>query len=305
MHWATFKEAGSTDHSIGVVVGDQAHVSKSGLQLIDLLGDDGEALAREGDRTLADPSKIVVVSDVTILAPIPRPPSVRDFFAFEQHVKTSKERLGFEMDPGWYKIPVFYFTNPAAIIGPDAPVAIPPGCTDLDFELEIAVVVGKGGSDISADAAESHIAGYMIMNDWSARDLQREEMRHNLGPAKGKDFATSIGPYLVTPDELASVSKRKAFDLTMTATVNGKEYSRAVLGDIYWSFGEMLAYASRGTTLVPGDIIGSGTCGTGCLLELRLTGGEEAFPWLKAGDAVELTVEHLGTLANGVVSGRA
>ena len=145
----------------------------------------------------------------------------------------------------------------------------------------------------------------MIMNDWSARDLQREEMRHNLGPAKGKDFATSIGPYLVTPDELASVSKRKAFDLTMTATVNGKEYSRAVLGDIYWSFGEMLAYASRGTTLVPGDIIGSGTCGTGCLLELRLTGGEEVFPWLKAGDAVELTVEHLGTLANGVVSGRA
>ena len=121
MHWATFKEAGSTDHSIGVVVGDQAHVSKSGLQLIDLLGDDGEALASEGDRTLADPSKIVAVSDVTILAPIPRPPSVRDFFAFEQHVKTSKERLGFEMDPGWYKIPVFYFTNPAAIIGPDTP----------------------------------------------------------------------------------------------------------------------------------------------------------------------------------------
>ena len=273
--------------------------------MIDLLGDDREALAREGDRTLADPSEIVAVSDVTILAPIPRPPSVRDFFAFEQHVKTSKEHLGFEMDPGWYQIPVFYFTNPTAIIGLDAPVAIPPGCTDLDFELEIAVVVGKGGSDISADEAESHIAGYMIMNDWSARDLQREEMRHNLGPAKGKDFATSVGPYLVTPDELASVSKRKAFDLTMTATVNGKEYSRAVLGDIYWSFGEMLAYASRGTTLVPGDIIGSGTCGTGCLLELRLTGGEEAFPWLKAGDAVELTVDHLGTLANEVVSGRA
>ena len=161
-----------------------------------------------------------------------------------------------------------------------------------------------GGSDLDPGSAERHIAGFAVMNDWSARDLQRREMKLSLGPAKGKDFATSLGPFLVTPDELEPYRKGRAFDLAMTASVNGVEYSRASLADIYWSFGEMLAYASRGTTLVPGDVIGSGTCGTGCILELSLVHGEEAYPWLKPGDEVVLEVERLGRLPNRVTEGR-
>lgn len=212
--------------------------------------------------------------------PSPTPQSIRDFYAFEQHVRTARERRGLEMDPDWYQIPVFYFTNPHAVIGPDTEVAIPPGCMELDFELEVAAVVGRGGSDFSVAEAEAAIAGYMIMNDWSARDLQRREMRQGLGPAKGKDFATSLGPWLVTPDELAEVRSGKAFELQMTATVNGREYSRASLATLHWSFGEMLAYASSGARVEAGDIIGSGTCGTGCILELSLVHGSEAYPWL-------------------------
>ena len=142
------------------------------------------------------------------------------------------------------------------------------------------------------------------MNDWSARDLQRREMRLSLGPAKGKDFATTLGPFLVTPDELEPFREGEAYDLAMTATVNGKEYSRASLAEIYWSFGEMLAYASRGTRVVPGDVIGSGTCGTGCILELSLVHGEQAYPWLSPGDHVALEVEHLGRVVNRVVEGK-
>ncbi len=145
--------------------------------------------------------------------------------------------------------------------------------------------------------------GYTIMNDWSARDVQRREMRLNLGPAKGKDFATSIGPWLVTPDELAPFRKDRAFDLAMTARINGREYSRASWADIYWSFGEMLAYASRGSRIEAGDVFGSGTCGTGCILELSLRHGSDAYPWLAPGDEVELSIEHLGTLRNRITAG--
>jgi fumarylacetoacetate (FAA) hydrolase len=142
----------------------------------------------------------------------------------------------------------------------------------------------------------------MVMNDWSARDIQRREMKLNLGPAKGKDFATTLGPFLVTPDELEDAARDKAYDLTMTASVNGREYSRASLADIYWSFGEMIAYASRGTTLRPGDVIGSGTCGTGCILELSLVHGIDEYPWLRVGDEVSLSVDRLGTITNRVVA---
>jgi fumarylacetoacetate (FAA) hydrolase len=241
---------------------------------------------------------------VRVLPPIPVPPSVRDFYAFEQHVRTARQRRGLEMEPDWYELPVFYFTNPAAILGPDDEVPVPPGSTQLDFELEVAAVVGRGGSDLDPKKAEEHIAGFTVMNDWSARDLQRREMKLSLGPAKGKDFATSIGPVMVTPDELEPFRKDRAYDLTMTASVNGVEYSRASLADLYWSFGEMLAYASRGTRIVPGDVIGSGTCGTGCILELSLVHGESAYPWLQPGDEVVLEVEGMGRLANRVVQGR-
>lgn len=208
------------------------------------------------------------------------------------------------MEPDWYELPVFYFSNRAAILGPGDPIPVPPGCQQLDFELEVGAVVGRGGSDLSPSEAERCIAGFTVLNDWSARDIQAREMKLNLGPAKGKDFATSLGPFLVTPDEIEPCRQAQAHDLTMTATVNGVEYSRASLADIYWSFGEMLAYASRGACVEPGDLIGSGTCGTGCIAELSLTHGSEAYPWLKPGDEVSLTVEHLGTLTNRVVAGR-
>ena len=303
MRWATFLDDEGRERA-GLVVGERLHAIEPGVRLIDLLGDDGERLARAGERVASEPHETVELASARLLAPIPAPPSVRDFYAFEQHVRTARQRRGLDMEPDWYELPVFYFTNPAAIVGPGADVAIPPGSEQMDFELEVAAVVGRGGADLAPDAAERHIAGYCVMNDWSARDLQRREMRLSLGPAKGKDFATSLGPYLVTPDELEVRRKGRAFDLSMTATVNGRSYSHASLADIYWSFGEMLAYASRGTRLMPGDVIGSGTCGTGCILELSQVHGEDAYPWLVPGDEVVLEVEGLGRLPNRVVTGK-
>jgi 2-keto-4-pentenoate hydratase/2-oxohepta-3-ene-1,7-dioic acid hydratase in catechol pathway len=286
-------------------VEDNLHAVPPGIGLTDLLGDHGELLATTGDRVQSDPAEIFPIGAVRLLSPVTRPPSVRDFYAFEQHVRTARQRRGLEMDPDWYELPVFYFSNPVAITGPFDDVAVPPGSFALDFELEVAAIVGLEGSDLDPERAERHIAGFCVMNDWSARDIQRREMKLSMGPVKGKDFATTIGPYLVTPDELEPYRKARAFDLAMVARVNGQEYSRASLADIYWSFGEMLAYASRGTTVVPGDVIGSGTCGSGCILELSLVHGEDRYPWLKPGDVVELEVEHLGRIANRVVEGKS
>jgi 2-keto-4-pentenoate hydratase/2-oxohepta-3-ene-1,7-dioic acid hydratase in catechol pathway len=299
MRWATFRGEGG--ERIGLIVDDQVRALSPQMSLMDLLED--EDLSRWESVASEEPTGVFELSDVTLLPPIPRPPSVRDFYAFEQHVRTARQRRGLEMDPDWYRLPVFYFSNPAALIGDGADVAIPPGSKELDFELEVAAVVGKGGSNIDPVEAESHIAGYCVLNDWSARDIQRREMKLSMGPVKGKDFATTLGPWLTTPDELEPYRAGKAFDLTMRAEVNGVEYSRASLADIYWSFGEMLAYASRGTTLLPGDVIGSGTCGTGCILELSLVHGSDEYPWLKPGDIVTLEVEHLGRVTNRVVEG--
>jgi 2-keto-4-pentenoate hydratase/2-oxohepta-3-ene-1,7-dioic acid hydratase in catechol pathway len=266
--------------------------------LVDLLGD----LAEVGRAALASPDAVFDLTEVRLLAPIPVPPSVRDFYAFEAHVRTARATRGLEVDPDWYALPVFYFSNPAAITGPGEGISIPPGCQELDYELEVAAVVGRPGSDLEAATGEAYIAGYTVMNDWSARDLQRRELRLGLGPAKGKDFATSLGPVLVTPDELEPYREHKAFDLAMTARINGVEWSRGRLSDLYWSFGEMLAHASRGTVVRPGDVIGSGTCGTGCILELSAVHGSDAYPWLQPGDQVELTVDGLGSLINSVVA---
>ena len=180
------------------------------------------------------------------------PPTVRDFYAFEQHVRTARQRRGLEMDPDWYELPVFYFSNPVRDLRPGRRRRDPAGSAEMDYELEVAAVVGMGGADLDPEEAERNIAGYCVMNDWSARDIQRREMKLSMGPVKGKDFATSIGPVLVTPDELEDTRRNKSYDLAMTATVNGVEYSRASLADIFWSFGEMLAYASRGTRVETG-----------------------------------------------------
>jgi len=303
VRWVTFRRADHVEDRVGLVVGDRVHALPPRTALIDLLGDDGERLSRAGERAEHEPDLVLVLSEVRLRPPITRPPSVRDFYAFEQHVRTARQSRGLEMDPDWYELPVFYFTNPHAISADGDDVAVPPGCGELDYELEVAAIVGRGGTDLDPDEAERAIAGYCVMNDWSARDLQRREMKLNLGPAKGKDFATGLGPWLATPDELEPVRSGEAFDLAMTASVNGREYSRASLADVYWSFGEMIAYASRGTRVEPGDVIGSGTCGTGCILELSLVHGGDAYPWLQPGDLVELSVDRLGALRNRVVPG--
>lgn len=233
------------------------------------------------------------VDEADLLAPLPNPPSFRDFMAFESHILNAAKRSNIEMHPNWYKIPAFYFSNHQAIKGPNEAIEIPPKCKRFDFELEIAVIIGKEGTNIKAEDADDYIFGYTILNDWSARDLQLEEMTISLGPAKGKDAATSIGPYIVTKDDLEARKLDDRYNLKMTAKVNGEQVSTGNFKDIYHTFPEMMERASSGVTLYPGDIIGSGTVGTGCLLELGL-------PWLKSGDVVEFEIEKLGVLKNTV-----
>jgi fumarylacetoacetate (FAA) hydrolase len=218
------------------------------------------------------------LEDVDFRPPVLHPPSVRDFYAFEQHVKTARASRGLEVPREWYEIPVFYFSNPAAIYGDGDEIPKPSDTNELDYELEVAAIVG----------AEGRIGGFTIMNDWSARDLQRAEMRVGLGPSKGKDFATSLGPVVVTPDEFDGSGG------TMVARVNGEERSRGELADMHHSWAAIAAHAARNTRLLPGDVLGSGTVGTGCILEH----GDGR--WLQSGDVVELEVEGIGALRNTV-----
>jgi fumarylacetoacetate (FAA) hydrolase len=231
--------------------------------------------------------------------PLPPVASIRDFYSFEQHVKTALKLRGLDMKPEWYEVPVFYFSNPAGVIGPDEPVWAPAGSRALDFELELACIIGQECRDVPADdRALEVVAGFTIMNDWSARDLQRKEMAVGLGPSKGKDFATSLGPELVSFDELAGRYTQGRLHLEMTAELNGRVVSRGNAGTMYWTWPQLIAHASRDTKLRPGDVLGSGTVGTGCILELT---PEAVGGWLKPGDVVALTIEHLGTLRNHVV----
>lgn len=242
------------------------------------------------------PPNLMPLSQVRLHAPIPRPPTLRDFYAFEQHVRTAFANRGQEVPPEWYQIPVFYYSNPGSVIGPDDTLVYPPFTKSLDYELEIACIISKAGINITPEQATSYIFGYTILNDWSARDVQRQEMAVRLGPAKGKDFASSLGPWIVTPDELAdhAVDRPGVYDLEMCARVNGKVRSQGNFKDIHYSFAEMIARASDGTWLRPGDVLGSGTVGSGCLLELTRGKG----PWLQPGDIVELEIEHIGVLRN-------
>jgi fumarylacetoacetate (FAA) hydrolase len=218
------------------------------------------------------------LEDVELLPPVLHPPSVRDFYTFEQHVRTARLIRGLDVPEEWYRIPVFYFSNPAVIHGPEAEIPYPAGTEELDYELEVAAVIG----------AEEKIGGFTIMNDWSARDLQRAEMKVGLGPAKGKDFATSLGPIVVTADEFDGTAA------TMVARVNGEERSRGQLGDMYHSWDAIVAQAKRNTELYAGDVLGSGTVSTGCILEH----GDGR--WLQPGDVVELEVEGIGLLRNRI-----
>jgi fumarylacetoacetate (FAA) hydrolase len=260
-------------------------------------------LAAHGEGRLGS-AMTVPEGSARLLSPVPRPTSMRDGYAFRQHVEAARRNRGVPMIPEFDHFPVFYFTNHLAVTGPgDVPVQ-KLAQEKLDFELEVAIVVGKEGRNIPASKADEHIFGYTIMNDWSARALQMEEMKLNLGPAKGKDFATSLGPWLVTRDELASRAiagpNGERHDLEMKAFVNGKQLSAGNLKDMSWTFAQILERASYGVTLYPGEVIGSGTVGTGCLLELNGSKITDNL-WLRPGDEVVMEVEQLGRLVNRVV----
>lgn len=301
MKIARYRADGATQ--LGRVDDGRLYALDPSLDMQALLGDDGERLAAAGELALKDPRRVDEIGAVELLCPLD-PPTLRDFYAFEEHVITARRQRGLPMEPDWYELPVFYFSNPYAAIPTGTTVLQPPGTAELDYELEVAAVIGRGGADLTPGQAENCIAAFCVMNDWSARDLQRREMKLSMGPVKGKDFATTLGPWLTTADELAPYAQGTAYDLAMTASVNGREYSRSSLATIYWSFPELISYASRGTEVRPGDVIGSGTCGSGCIYELSLVHGLDAYPWLKEGDLVELSVDQLGTISNTVGSSR-
>ncbi len=284
-----------------------AHPPTSMLELLDGGPDTMERVRGLYDMVVQDEQGLwecsQSIDDVELLAPVPFPRTIRDFYAFEQHVKAARALRGLDMIPEWYDHPVFYYSNPGVVYGPDADVPYPRGSNEVDYELEIACVIGKPGRDIAAEEANSYIAGYMVMNDWSARDTWRNfESKLSMGPAKSKDFANSLGPYLVTPDELEGRREGEGaetrYNLPMSGRVNGRELSTGNANSLTHTFAQMIEWASTDVWLRPGDVVGSGTVGTGCILELRPenTGG-----WLKPGDEVELEIEGLGVLRNRLV----
>jgi fumarylacetoacetate (FAA) hydrolase len=273
------------------------------------------AIANEAQQAIHNSAKQVpsiAYSDAKLLAPVPRPTSCRDGYAFRQHVAAARRNRKVDMIAEFDHYPIFYFTNHNAIQGPGDIVCMPDHFQKLDFELESAILVKKKGRNITAAEADDYIAGYMIMNDMSARTLQMEEMLLNLGPAKGKDFSTVIGPILVTPDELAQLKvpckdnhTGNAYNLSMKCWVNGVQVSEGNMADMDWSFAEILERCAYGADILPGDVIGSGTVGTGCFLELNGTGllndANYKVQWLQAGDVVEMEIDGLGKLSNTIV----
>jgi fumarylacetoacetate (FAA) hydrolase len=270
----TFRHGDGDDVGVGELRDDSIRVLAAPT-MVDWLAGEGRLETRVAHS----------LDSVDLLAPIPQPPSVRDFFAFEEHVKKGFELRGTEVPQAWYEAPTFYFSNPASIVGPGAKVRRPPACNLLDFELEIAAVIGAGGE----------IEAFTLLNDWSARDLQAHEMTVGLGPAKGKDFATSLGPWLLTADEVPLTGGR--VDLEATVTVNGKELTRSSASAQQFSWPELVGHAARDTRLRPGDVLGSGTLNRGCLLELGPLEGDR---FLEPGDTVALEAGPLGTLENTV-----
>lgn len=247
-----------------------------------------------------DKNFLIKLSDVELLSPITKPNSFRDAYAFKQHVEAGRKARNLPMIKEFDLNPVYYYSNHSAITGPGNLFLNKKHMKKLDFELELAIVIGKKGKDISVDNADEYIFGFMIMNDWSARDVQMNEMKLNLGPAKGKDFCTSIGPYLVTKDELklktSKTNNGNVYDLNMSAYINDNKVSEDTSKNMYWTFAQIISHISTGTTIYPGDIIGSGTCATGCLYELNLTNKTDK--WLHSNDNIKLKIEQLGILEN-------
>ena len=259
-------------------------------------GDDGEALRRLADEIQAAPAAEARLEDLRLLKPVD-PVSMRDFMVFEEHVRPAWQRAGLSRGPDvWYEQPIGYFSNAATLRGPRDLVEIPGGSQRLDFELEVGAVIGREARSVTPEQAGDHIAGFLILCDWSARDLQFREMEGRLGPLKGKDFASSLGPVLVTPDELAPRRSGTGYDLRMTSAVNGRPYGGDRWSSAYWSFEEIISYASWNSRVETGALIGSGTCQGGCILELSIRHSPEEYPWLAPGDEVQLAIEHMGEI---------
>lgn len=282
---------------LGVLDRDRIAGFGPGVTLLDLL--DRDELIAAGEQMLRSPAETVAAAEAQLRAPI-EPRSIRDCSAFLQHLRNCSGDPDSILDHRHSQFPVFYFSNPAAVVGPHATVPIAPGSKQFDFELEACAVIGKPGRNIPPEKAEDHIAGYSILCDWSARDLQLNERPLGLGPAKGKDTATTIGPALVTSDELERFRSKKGFSLRMTAEVNGEQVTEGNWDSIDWTFSDLIAYVSRGTALRPGDVIGSGTVPTGCLYEHYKLGSAGFRDWLQPGDEVRLAVEELGELRHRV-----
>jgi fumarylacetoacetate (FAA) hydrolase len=307
----------------GIVSGDQVydiHLLNPGMpeSMIELLSRWDEnypgllQLSIEIDHSVKWKNQGIALQEVELIAPVPNPPSLRDGYAFRQHVETARRNRGLEMTPVFDAFPVFYFGNHHTVFGPGPVYCMPDHFKKLDFELEAAAVICKKGKNIPVEKADEYIAGLIILNDFSARTLQMEEMLLNLGPAKGKDFASTTGPWLATLGELTNKEvpcrknhTGKSWNLKMIASVNGQPVSSGNLADMEWTFAELIARASYGAEIFPGDIIGSGTVGTGCFLELNGTGKlnnpEYAEQWLLPNDTIELQIECLGVLSNSLV----
>lgn len=305
MKWVTYLDADA--ERAGVLSGDTIYAMPAGLPLLELIGRGADGLRAAGEEALAA-AATVPLREVRLLAPIPRPPSIRDSLCFLDHMRNCQAALGAgrTLADTWYRIPAFYFACPATVLGPydDAPTA--PGSAWQDFELEIAAVIGTGGRDLSVEEAERAIIGYTIFNDWSARDLQQMESQLGIGQGKGKDSGVTLGPYLVTPDELEPYRRDGKLDLRVAALVNGAVIGSGSTAQMDWSFGEVISYASRGVTLVPGDVIGSGTVPTCTLVEHLNPAALDSFPgWLHDGDVVTLQVQGLGETRQTVRASRA
>ena len=259
-------------------------------------GDDGTALRELGQAIQAAPGAEVALAELALLKPVD-PVAMRDFMVFEEHVAPRWRQLGRNRGPDvWYEQPIGYFSNTATIRGPRDPIEVPGGSQRLDFELEVGAILGRDAVSVTPEQAADRIAGFLILCDWSARDLQFHEMAGSLGPFKGKDFGSSLGPIFVTPDELSGYRTGTGYDLQMTATVNGRVYGRDRWSSASWSFEELISYASWNSRAEAGSLIGSGTCQGGCILELSIRHSPEEYPWLAPGDEVQLAIEHMGEI---------
>jgi 2-keto-4-pentenoate hydratase/2-oxohepta-3-ene-1,7-dioic acid hydratase in catechol pathway len=311
VRFARWRTPGAPTIREGVVVGDRLAELPTGTGIQDLLEVGlSRALEIGAEVEAAIGDDAVNVADVTLLAPL-RPATIRDFVTFEEHVEgmTAGPDGSANVPPEWYEFPTFYFSNPHSIIATGDPVVFPVAAVRRDFELEVAAVIGavpgRDGAHLAPAEAGAHIFGYTIMNDWSARDVQAREMAVRLGPSKGKDFATTLGPVLVTADEVADLIDADGFlQLELEVLVNGVTVGTDLLGNMGWPFEDLVAYASRDTRVVPGDVLGSGTCGRGCLAELWGRVGELVPPPLVPGDEVVIRVERLGEIRNVLAESR-